>query len=167
MAALAKVAFSLKYSTLQEDAKLPTLFGGAASMGTNRGGHMSREDTGLERVQALSFDTSNDQTVAILAVGNAEEWRKTGNRLQGEGRIAFVSLEEITDVTLSRLCPTVILSPVLANSFDCIDLAQRLFSLGFTGRYRAVSDELPNPEMVEREIQHLCPGLDFGILVGR
>ena len=128
---------------------------------------MSREDMGLESVQALGYDTSNDETVAILAVGNATEWRKAGNRLQGEGRISFVSLEEITETTLSRLCPTVILSPVLAQSFDCIDLAQRLFSLGFTGRYRAVSDQLPNPEMVEREIRQLCPGLDFGILIGR
>lgn len=128
---------------------------------------MSREDYGLGRHEALGYDTSNDETVAILAVGSAAEWREGGNRLQADGRVAFVSIEEISVELLDRVCPTVILSPVLARSFDCIDLAQKLHDLGFTGRYRAVSDELPNPEMVEREIRHLCPGLDFGILVGR
>ena len=81
--------------------------------------------------------------------------------------MAFASFEDISEELIARLCPTVVLSPVLARNFDCIDLAQKLFSLRFAGRYRAVSDELPDPEMVEREMRHLCPGLDFGILIGR
>ena len=128
---------------------------------------MSREEYGRQRLAALDYDISNDETVAILAVGSAEEWRQGGNRLQADGRVAFASFEDVDDTLLARTCPTVILSPVLARNFDCIDLAQKLFNLGFTGRYRAVSDELPNPEMVEREIHNVCPGLDFGILIGR
>ena len=128
---------------------------------------MSREDYELGHLASPGYDTSNDETVAILAVGSAAEWREGGNRLQADGRVAFISFEDVSEETIARLCPTVILSPVLARNFDCIDLAQRLFSLRYTGRYRAVSDELPDPEMVEREIKHLCPGLDFAILVGR
>lgn len=128
---------------------------------------MSREDYGMGRLATPGYDTSNDETVAILAVGSAAEWREGGNRLQADGRVAFASFEDISLEMISRLCPTVILSPVLARNFDCIDLAQKLFAHGYTGRYRAVSDELPDPEMVEREIRHLCPGLDFGILIGR
>ncbi len=128
---------------------------------------MSREDYEMGRLTTPGYDTSNDETVAILAVGSAAEWREGGNRLQADGRVAFSSLEEVSEESLARLCPTVILSPVLARNFDCIDLAQKLFSLGFTGRYRAVTDQLPDPEMVEREIRHLCPGLDFAILIDR
>ena len=128
---------------------------------------MSREDYEMGRLTTPGYDTSNDETVAILAVGSAAEWREGGNRLQADGRVAFSSLEEVSEESLARLCPTVILSPVLARNFDCIDLAQKLFSLGLTGRYRAVTDQLPDPEMVEREIRHLCPGLDFAILIDR
>ena len=128
---------------------------------------MSREDYEMGRLTTPGYDTSNDETVAILAVGSAAEWREGGNRLQADGRVAFSSLEEVSEESLARLCPTVILSPVLARNFDCIDLAQKLFSLGFRGRYRAVTDQLPDPEMVEREIRHLCPGLDFAILIDR
>ena len=128
---------------------------------------MSREDMKLIESVPLRYDTTSDETVAILAVGNANEWREQGNRLHGDGRVVFATFEDISEETLSRLSPSVILSPVLARSFDCIDLAQKLFSMGFTGRYRAVSSDLPDPEMVEREIRNLCPGLDFGILIGR
>ena len=127
---------------------------------------MTREDLDLGRRKRTGFDTASDTTVAILAVGSADEWRALGNAPSGDGRIAFASFEEIREELLTRLCPTVVLSPVLALRFDCIDLAQRLYALGFTGRYRAVSDELPDPLMVEREIKHLCPGLDFAILIG-
>ena len=128
---------------------------------------MSREDSELRRAGASRFDARHDQTVSILAVGNATEWRQQGKRLQGDEHVAFASFEDIDAELLSRLCPTVILSPVLAQSFDCIDLAQRLHALGYTGRYRAVSDGLPDPEMVEREIRQMCRGLDFSILIGQ
>ncbi|MXQ07169.1 hypothetical protein GQ651_04855 [Alphaproteobacteria bacterium GH1-50] len=128
---------------------------------------MSREDARLRQVDIAGYSADSDETVAILAVGSADEWRRQGNRLFGDGRIHFASFEEVTQGLVERLCPTVILSPVLAARFDCIDLAQRLYMLDYTGRYRAVSDDLPDPEMVEREIRHLCPGLDFGILIGR
>ncbi len=128
---------------------------------------MSREYTGLKRDIPLRYDTSRDEAVAILAVGNANEWREHGNQLHGDGRIVFAAFEDITEDVLDRLCPSVVLSPVLARSFDCIDLAQKLCALGYSGRYRAVSGDLPDPELVEREIRGLCPSLDFGILIGR
>ena len=127
---------------------------------------LARQDMDLGRRENIGYDASSDSTVAILAVGSADEWRAMGNTLNDDGRFALVTLDEVSEELLTRLCPTVVLSPVLALRFDCIDLAQRLYALGFTGRYRAVSDELPDPEMVEREIKQLCPGLDFAILIG-
>ena len=86
---------------------------------------MSREDYEMGRLTTPGYDTSNDETVAILAVRSGAEWREGGNRLQADGRVAFSSLEEVSEESLARLCPTVILSPVLARNFDCIDLAQK------------------------------------------
>jgi hypothetical protein len=126
---------------------------------------MSREETTLSMFDAVSMGGTDDQTVAILAVGDSEEWLRQGNRLLAEGSIVYVSIEEVTSALLNRLSPTVVISPALSHRFDCIDLAQILHRMGFTGRYRAVSTELPNPDMVEREIGHLCPGLDFAVLI--
>jgi hypothetical protein len=112
----------------------------------------------------VSLGDADDQTVAILAVGDSEEWLRRGNRPFSIGSIVYVSIEEVTPPLLNRLSPSVVISPALSHRFDCIDLAQILHRVGFNGRYRAVSTELPNPEMVRREIGYLCPGLDFAVL---
>ena len=125
---------------------------------------MSREELTLSMQDAVALGGADDQTVAILAVGDSEEWLRQGNSQLNKGAILFVSIEDVTAPLLDRLCPTVVISPALAHRFDCIDLAQILHGIGFKGRYRAVSAELPDPKMVEREIGHLCPGLDFGVL---
>ncbi len=119
----------------------------------------------LSHLDVMSLGDSEDQTVAILAVGDSEEWLRQGNTMPGEGAVKFVSIEDVTQTLLEQICPTVVLSPALSTRFDCIDLAQILSEYSYKGRYRAVSRELPNPAMVEREIKHLCPKLDFGILI--
>ncbi len=126
---------------------------------------MSREETTLSMYDVASLGGADDQTVAVLAVGDSEEWLRQGNCLLTEGSIVFVSVEEVTASLVGRLRPTVVISPALSHRFDCIDLAQILQRIGFKGRYRAVSTELPNPEMVKREIGHLCPGLDSAVLI--
>jgi len=126
---------------------------------------MSWEQTKLSRLDVASISGLEDQTVAILAVGEPDEWLQSGHQAPGVSSIQFVSINEVNEGLLEHLCPTVVISPALSKRFDCIDLAQLLNSYGYNGRYRAVSRELPNPSMVEREIRSLCPGLDFGILV--
>lgn len=126
---------------------------------------MSREQSKLNRLDVASLSGLADQTVAILAVGEPDEWLQSGHEAPRISSIQFVSIDGVTEAMLDHLCPTVIISPALSRRFDCIDLAQILASYGFKGRYRAVSRELPNPAMVEREIRSLCPGLDFGILI--
>lgn len=125
---------------------------------------MSREETEISKLDFVSLGGADDQTVAVLAVGDSEEWLRQGNRILTKSSVVFVSIEKVTTALLNRLCPTVVISPALSHRFDCIDLAQILHGIGFKGRYRAVSGELPNPEMIEREISHLCPGLDFAVL---
>jgi len=125
---------------------------------------MSQEDLRLSMFDAVSPSGADDQTVSILAVGDSEEWLRLGNSPLTEGAILFVSIEDVTSPLLDRLRPTVVISPALSHRFDCIDLSQILHGIGFKGRYRAVTAELPDPKMVEREIGHLCPGLDFAVL---
>lgn len=126
---------------------------------------MSREDVELSKFGILSRRGSEDETVAILAVGDPDEWQRQGNHIPTDGGVAFASIEEVTPELLDRLSPTYVVSPALSHRFDCIDLAQLLHRHGYRGRYRAMSKELPRPELVEREIAQICPDLDFAILV--
>ncbi len=126
---------------------------------------MSREHSKLSRLDFASLSGLEDQTVSILAVGEPEEWLQSGHATPITSSVQFVSINEVNETLLEHLCPTVVISPALSRRFDCIDLAQILCSHRYQGRYRAVSRELPNPTMVEREIRSLCPGLDFAILV--
>ena len=81
------------------------------------------------------------------------------------GEIAYSELHELTEATLTALGPGLVLSPVVAPTFDCIDVALLLKGLGYRGSYRALSVPLPNPDIVRREIRALCPDLDFDVVM--
>ena len=105
-----------------------------------------------------------EERVTVLAVGNLDEWRRRGRGIPSDGRIAFVAFGDLDGDLLTQLSPGIVLSPVLAHEFDCIDLSQLLHSMEFQGPYRAISQDIPKPDMVVREIRQLCPGLEFDIL---
>ena len=100
----------------------------------------------------------------ILAVGEVTEWRATGRALPMSGKIAFAEFHDLTPELLEELRPDIVLSPVLCASFDCLDLAQTLTSFEYSGRYRVLAADVPNPSMVKREIAACCPTLNFEML---
>lgn len=102
--------------------------------------------------------------VSVLAVGDTDEWLRRKRPVPPGGRIILTSFADLSRELLDRVKPRLVLSPLLARDFDCIDLAQMLFTLGFAGQYRVVSSDLPDPRVVVAEIRGLCPGLDFGIV---
>lgn len=125
---------------------------------------MSRQDNPFIPREVYSFHHADEETVSVLAVGESSEWLRRGKAVPSDGSVLFVSIDDVTDALLRRTSPGVVLSPALSPRFDCIDLAVILHQFGYAGRYRALSRELPNPAMVEREIRLICPGLDFAIL---
>lgn len=76
----------------------------------------------------------------------------------------FAEFHEVTTDLLAHLAPRLILSPLLARTFDCIDLAQRLGTLEYRGPYRAIDIGLPDPALIVREVRSLVPGLDFEVV---
>ncbi len=126
---------------------------------------MSRQDIKVAGFDAIARRGIQDQTVAVLAVGAADEWERRGHAAPADNSIVFVTFEDVTPELLNRLSPSCVLSPALSHRFDCIDLAQLLYTYGYRGRYRAIADELPRPELVEKEVAQLCPTLNFAILV--
>lgn len=107
---------------------------------------------------------SEYRRVAVLAIGDTDEWLRRRRPVPPGGRIILAGFNDLTQDFLRQVNPQLVLSPLLARHFDCIDLAQLLFALGFAGQYRVYATDIPNPEIILQEIRAVCPGLDFGIL---
>ena len=92
------------------------------------------------------------------------EWERKTTLPKTTSSLVFVEFTDLTAEFLAKHAPDVIVSPALAWKFDCIDLAMKLESFGYRGPYRAISTELPKPELIKSEIKQLCPNVDFGFL---
>jgi len=114
-------------------------------------------------VSDVSMDQERTPLVRALAVGEPKEWQQQGHSLPSTG-LAFVAFHEVTQEVLDHLQPSVVFSPLLAKSFDCIDLAVLLHGLGYSGEYRALAVGIPKPEVIEREVRQLCSQLRFSIV---
>ncbi len=109
-------------------------------------------------------DGRGDGQPVILAVGEMAGWGGNSAGLPLDSAITFVEFRELTAELLDSLTPDIVLSPLLCSSFDCLDLAQVLEALGFRGRYRAMSSQVPQPELIRREVKATCPRLDFDLV---
>ncbi|WP_292020778.1 hypothetical protein [Maritimibacter sp. UBA3975] len=104
------------------------------------------------------------QPLRVLAVGRTQDDAgKSGQEpLPGAH---FVEFTDLTAEVIEMHQPHVVLSPLVSNGFDCVEVANRLVDSGFDGRYRAFAENLPRPELVKSEIGTSFPGLDFDVLV--
>lgn len=102
--------------------------------------------------------------ISVVAVGDTRQWNEAGASLPKDVKVAFAAIEDITDDFLAIVEPETVISPLLARSFDCADLAERLHMYGFRGRYRAIAADIPNPGLIRREVREAFPGLDFEII---
>ncbi|MEM0947643.1 MAG: hypothetical protein AAGK37_09575 [Pseudomonadota bacterium] len=100
----------------------------------------------------------------VLAIGDVSLWRRSGTQQIQTREILLSDLVQLTAVTLAEFNPDLVLSPIVTARFDCLDVAHRLSELGFSGRYRALARDLPDPSLIRAEILRDCPGLNFEIL---
>lgn len=124
-----------------------------------------RQDTFFyEITKEYTKDSAGQRDFSVLAVGTQSEWRRAGCRLPDDGGVALVSFHTLNKVMLERLEAKVVLSPMVAIGFDCVELAEKLQKAGFSGQFRAVTKPLPKPELVLREMRQHFPKLDFDLL---
>lgn len=121
-------------------------------------------------MQALSHDVAisqESQRVSqnqTLVIGNLARWKSQGRITVASTEFRFAEFSELTPEILQTFAPDIVLSPLMGDDFDVLDIAVKLLDLGFEGRYRVISDDLPNMGMIKKEVRHHAPGLDFDLL---
>ena len=77
----------------------------------------------------------------------------------------FITISDLSADLVRKADPEIILSPLVADDFDVVDVAEKLVLLGFQGRYRAIAPSLPDARLVLEEVRSFAPQLDFDLLL--
>lgn len=99
-----------------------------------------------------------------LVIGNLARWGAGGRSVVPFENVEFIDPSRLTAELLDTVNPDLILSPLWGDAFDVIDVAQQLVALGYRGRYRAVSENMPDVAMIINEVRTQAEGLDFDLL---
>jgi hypothetical protein len=99
----------------------------------------------------------------LLIYAISRSARVVGDRNTGDQDVRLVEFAEFLELNMQRPAD-VVLSPMVGDTYDCIDVAQHLCDAGFTGSYRVMTPDLPDPGILRQEIRSLCPGLDFDLV---
>lgn len=99
----------------------------------------------------------------MLVVGNLKAWRRKGRAVPQIAGFHFVGLQDVTADLMAAVQPDVVLSALMSDGFDALDLARQLEALNYRGRYRALTTSLPNPTSIIAEVRGVAPGLDFDL----
>ncbi len=102
---------------------------------------------------------------STLVVGDMARWKAQGRNLPNLEGLRFIDLSALDQNVLAKQKPDIILSPLISEDFDAVDVAGVLASLNYDGPYRAVTDIIPDPELVRKEVRNYAPHLDFDLVV--
>ena len=99
----------------------------------------------------------------VLVVGNLVSWHNAGRAPPVLRGFVFAAFSDVTDALLHLHAPDLVLSALVGDEYDVVELARKLASLEFRGRYRALTSNLPNPRMVLNEVRTAAPQIDFDL----
>ena len=99
----------------------------------------------------------------VLVVGNLTSWQKAGRSIPSLAGFHFSSFADVTHELLQTTCPDLVLSALMGDDYDVVELARLLDSLDYAGRYRALTHHLPNPRVILNEVRAAAPGIDFDL----
>lgn len=99
-----------------------------------------------------------------MVVGDLSRWLAEAREIGIVDDIAYIAFCDLDQETLTKHAPAIILSPLIADTFDVLDIATRLSELRFAGRYRALSTGNSDAKLIKAEVLATAPDLDFDIL---
>lgn len=100
----------------------------------------------------------------MIVLGDLSDWNQPTPACDG---IYFHEVSELDASLLFSRQPDIIISPLFNRSADALEIALLLGTLSFQGRYLVVSDHVPDPALVTRDLRHAAPQLDVQVVRGR
>ncbi len=100
-----------------------------------------------------------------LIVGDLARWEAEGRMKTTLADYRYIEIKSLTAEVVQDVEPEIILSPLVGDDFDAVDVAAKLTELQFNGKYRAIADDLPDADLIRSEIRSFAPELDFDLLL--
>lgn len=123
---------------------------------------MTKDDSDADK--AFGSSQMNNGQLKTLVIGDIGKWTRQGNSLPDVEGLQFVDLVDVTESLLTSFEPDLVLSPLMQQDYDAVEIAGKLAEIGYVGRYRAVAESIPNPQIVVAEISRIAPGVDFDLI---
>ena len=101
----------------------------------------------------------------ILVIGHLRMTGDEGPEILRRQGYRFACFSDLDGPLLQAVHPDMIVSALIGDHFDAVDVARRLSELGYCGPYRALSTPLPRPAIVMSEVRSAAPGLDFDLVI--
>lgn len=101
---------------------------------------------------------------ALLVLGSHEFYQYIRAQLHPVGPLTHLSMSSLECNILDRLAPDFIIAPLFNGNTDCMEISETLHGFGYEGCILFVSENLPNPAMIETEIRQHIPQLNFHVL---
>ena len=102
----------------------------------------------------MTVDENTTKLISTIVVGDMAQWTARQKDIPVIDGIAFHSAEDIILGRVDIHKVQIILSPLITQGRDALEIASCLQDQGFRGMYRVVADE----------VRGLAPDLDFDIL---
>ncbi|WP_372604007.1 hypothetical protein [Actibacterium sp.] len=95
----------------------------------------------------------------VLAVGVSKEEMFQYSGGLTDSQIEFLPFMLIHAALARAPWAELIVTPLVSDYFDAMDMATELALAGYRGTYAVILPRLPRPEIVRRELNAICPGL--------
>ncbi|RPE71505.1 hypothetical protein EDD53_0625 [Pacificibacter maritimus] len=115
-------------------------------------------------IVAMARTKQGTQAPMLLLVGERSQIKDIGTFGTAVSAVFYMDFLELTPDIVKAVNPDLVMSPAISNSFDCLELADLLEQTGFSGRYRVMTDDIPCPEIICREVRQRHPMVDFDVL---
>ncbi len=113
----------------------------------------------------LPFPISCRAKPKTIVVGDVVRWKAQGRSIPPIDGVKVIPISALDQKSIAEIAPETILSPLIADTFDALDVAERLHDFGYLGRYCALSETLPNRHAVIQEVNSHAPSVWFDILM--
>ncbi|SMY07411.1 hypothetical protein [Flavimaricola marinus] len=104
-------------------------------------------------------------TQKMIVIGPLSQLSTMDRQLPSVEGVSFVDFADLPAHCFETEPPDIIVSALVGPTFDVLDVARFLESVGFKGAYRALSEGLPYPSVVLAEVAAVAPDLDFDVFI--